>query len=311
VAVYQVQPEGLGLFFRPAALSFTHVVQLHIAHSALPDEKIASAGSIGLVLTGPSSPSDQSLSRVLREEGWICLRGIFPAPSLEPFLAVAATAYGEVDAVRKTHGEAAYLQHLPGDLRYVPTASSFPLHGLHPGLGGWLDTLPAQLKRLLHGELGESVACDIDQAWLRRQYAPGRGHRLHHPHAWHQDGALGYDFTATGRERSDELLEMLVCWIPLTPCGERAPGLELYCERFSEVLPIARLNEAAMPGGYSPEDCRRPVMQPGDVLLFAGDLLHRTYRSDVMKQDRTSIEFRFFNGSALPRRLAEDRFHAI
>ncbi|MCG7875477.1 MAG: hypothetical protein JAY75_08655 [Candidatus Thiodiazotropha taylori] len=56
VALFQVhpkgtsfgaQPEGLGLFFRPAALSFAHVEKLHIAHSALLDEKIVPAGSIG------------------------------------------------------------------------------------------------------------------------------------------------------------------------------------------------------------------------------------------------------------------------
>ena len=44
---------GLRLFFRPAALSFAHVERLHLAHSALLDEKIVSAGSIQLVLTGP------------------------------------------------------------------------------------------------------------------------------------------------------------------------------------------------------------------------------------------------------------------
>jgi hypothetical protein len=39
VALFQAQPEGLGLISRPAALSFAHVEQLHIAHSALLDDK--------------------------------------------------------------------------------------------------------------------------------------------------------------------------------------------------------------------------------------------------------------------------------
>jgi hypothetical protein len=55
VALFQAQPEGLGLFFRPAALSFAHVALLHIAHSALLDEKTAPAEPIGLVLTGPNT----------------------------------------------------------------------------------------------------------------------------------------------------------------------------------------------------------------------------------------------------------------
>jgi len=46
VALFQAQPEGLGLFFRPAALSFAHVATLHLAHSALLDKKIVPAESI-------------------------------------------------------------------------------------------------------------------------------------------------------------------------------------------------------------------------------------------------------------------------
>ncbi|MEW8081562.1 MAG: hypothetical protein AB2784_13640, partial [Candidatus Thiodiazotropha endolucinida] len=62
VALFQVQPEGLGLFFRPAALAFAHVESLHIAHAALLDEKIVPAGPIGLVLTGPNTQLTSSLS---------------------------------------------------------------------------------------------------------------------------------------------------------------------------------------------------------------------------------------------------------
>ncbi|PVV09846.1 MAG: hypothetical protein B6D77_09260 [gamma proteobacterium symbiont of Ctena orbiculata] len=55
VALFQAQPEGLGLFLRPAALSFANVAQLHHAHAALLDTKTAPAGRIGLVLTGPKT----------------------------------------------------------------------------------------------------------------------------------------------------------------------------------------------------------------------------------------------------------------
>jgi hypothetical protein len=53
VALFQVQPEGLGLFFRPAALSFAHIVTLYIAHSALLDEKIVPAESIRFNVNKP------------------------------------------------------------------------------------------------------------------------------------------------------------------------------------------------------------------------------------------------------------------
>ncbi len=58
VALFQAQPEGLGLFFRPAALSFVHVESLHVTHSALLDKKIVPAVHTGLVLTGPNAGAD-------------------------------------------------------------------------------------------------------------------------------------------------------------------------------------------------------------------------------------------------------------
>ncbi|MES9832911.1 MAG: hypothetical protein ABW139_11795 [Candidatus Thiodiazotropha sp. DIVDIV] len=47
VALFLAQPEGLGLFLRPAALSFAHVAELHHAHSALLETKTVPAGHIG------------------------------------------------------------------------------------------------------------------------------------------------------------------------------------------------------------------------------------------------------------------------
>jgi len=43
VALFQSQPEGLGLFLRPPALSITYVVWLHGVLSALSDTKIAAS----------------------------------------------------------------------------------------------------------------------------------------------------------------------------------------------------------------------------------------------------------------------------
>ncbi|PUB79848.1 MAG: hypothetical protein DBP02_21745 [gamma proteobacterium symbiont of Ctena orbiculata] len=63
VAHFQAQPEGLGLFFHPAALSFAHLARLNLAHSALLGKITAPAESIGLVLTGPSTGRAEFLCR--------------------------------------------------------------------------------------------------------------------------------------------------------------------------------------------------------------------------------------------------------
>ncbi|PUB89614.1 MAG: hypothetical protein DBP01_09800 [gamma proteobacterium symbiont of Ctena orbiculata] len=63
VAHFQAQPEELGLFFHPAALSFAHLARLNLAHSALLGKKTAPAESIGLVLTGPNSAAADNSGR--------------------------------------------------------------------------------------------------------------------------------------------------------------------------------------------------------------------------------------------------------
>jgi hypothetical protein len=54
VGLFRAQPEGLGLFFRPAALSLVDAEQLYLARSALLDDKTDPAKPIGFVLAGPS-----------------------------------------------------------------------------------------------------------------------------------------------------------------------------------------------------------------------------------------------------------------
>jgi hypothetical protein len=101
---------------------------------------------------------------------------------------------------------------------------------------------------------------------------------------------------------------MATCWIPLTVCGLEAPGLELIQKRVEYSFPPAELLDEKMRGRFSPEVFWRPVLHPGDALLFRGDLLHRTYVTPQMDHDRTSIELRFFPGDAIPERLKQDRF---
>jgi protein-S-isoprenylcysteine O-methyltransferase Ste14 len=89
VAPFQGQPDGLGLFSRPAALSFAHIEQLHFAHSALLDRKTAPAEPIGLVLTGPSTmPNSQDSFRsrqALKPRAYIFVNTLVTAVSLYLF----------------------------------------------------------------------------------------------------------------------------------------------------------------------------------------------------------------------------------
>lgn len=148
--------------------------------------------------------------------------------------------------------------------------------------------------------LGPAPLCNLDQSWVRH----GRP-----PHGWHQDGALRFDFIAhAGRPlRDEDLLVMRTCWIALTPCGDDAPGLEWVDAPQPRLLRPAELQPEAVAARHDAVLFRRPVLQPGDALVFDGRLLHRTHLDPAMTRPRTSIELRFF-AQPLPGRVAGDRF---
>ncbi len=93
-------------------------------------------------------------------------------------------------------------------------------------------------------------------------------------------------------------------WVPLTRCGQDAPGLQVYPLRKPAIFPH---EEDAAPGGYPMGYIRdeilarypgpicglEPVFEPGDLLVFDGFCPHRTVERPGMSQTRLSFEFRY------------------
>ena len=155
--------------------------------------------------------------------------------------------------------------------------------------------------------LGERLALDLDQCWVRRQYAPANRPAGHAPHSWHQDGALGFDFLGAP-SREGALLTMATCWIALVPCGVDAPGIEFAGAEQVELLPLPALADAQVRARHPEADRWRPRLEAGDALVFGGGALHRTDLADSMGRDRTSLELRFFPAAHPPPGLRGDRF---
>ncbi len=255
------------------------------------------------------SATDPSVPR----DGLAALRATVDVGCVGTWAAQVERRFAEVEEVRRTESVAAVGRVLAAGERFVETASSLTLGAVFtaedlPQILAAMARTPirAWIERVLRGP----AACDLEQAWLRRQYAPANYPPLHAPHGWHQDGALGFDFLAH-RDTPfppDALLPTVTCWIPLTPCGVEAPGLELLTRRFDGLLAPADLTEERVRTRFAPKEFWRPAMEPGDVLLFCGDILHRTHVTPAMFNDRTSIELRFFPANNIPGRLARDRF---
>ena len=97
---------------------------------------------------------------------------------------------------------------------------------------------------------------------------------------------------------------LLNVWVPLDPCGTNAPGLETVvtsARRLIEVsgdstdrIPVERvkLNSDKVVEEHGHRSLWHPVLEPGDVLLFLGTTIHRTYVTPQMTKSRMSVELR-------------------
>ena len=151
-----------------------------------------------------------------------------------------------------------------------------------------------RLDRLFSETMGSGWTCNMDQAWLRKKFAP---HRVpdsdYRKQDWHQDGALGVR-SPLEPGPAIPMTRLLTCWIPLTPCGRDSPGLEFVRRPQPVLLHFTELDDAVLRRRFSPEDFWAPELEPGDGLVFLNGTLHRTDARPEMRHDRISVEYRIF-----------------
>lgn len=238
----------------------------------------------------------------LREAGYFVWRGAIAPHSLAPLVDSARARYDVLEDLVARHAVEAARAYLPAGTRYQGSAASIGIDG--PGLAALLAALPHRLWPLAEDLAGAGAVVDIDISWLRRQYPPSLRQPGHAPHALHQDGAFGHDFSCGGDRSGAALLSMLTLWIPLCEAGAGAPGLEFITESFHELVPLAELGDAYAEARWPVAARVRPVVAPGDLVLIAGHNLHRTHVTPAMTRARTSVEFRVVPCDPLPARLA-------
>lgn len=203
--------------------------------------------------------------------------------------------------------ELPYIFELPKGGVYVKNAHSFTLNAIFDP-----KAIQSLLEKILSNpifgnHLGKSVLVNLSQLWLRRQfpleqYAQG-------PHHWHQDGALGYDFLNHSALTEQELLDILTIWIPLNDCGITAPGLEFIKEPQTRIFSLDEIKEHTLQASVPSHVFVHPSCSVGDVLLFGGNILHRTHVRPNMPHFRTSMGIRIF--SEIPERCKKDQYISI
>lgn len=95
---------------------------------------------------------------------------------------------------------------------------------------------------------------------------------------------------------------LINAWTPLTIAGGDAPGLELVVARVRDLpdtdaaddqYDTLQISEATVRERFPDDAIVRPEMVPGDVLVFLGTTIHRTYIRPDMSEQRLSLELRF------------------
>lgn len=152
----------------------------------------------------------------------------------------------------------------------------------------------AGLDRLFADAVGCEWACNMEQCWVRKKFAPvhAPGHP-YHPQDWHQDGALGVHFPLRPGP-AIPMTRLLTCWIPLNPCGRASPGLEFIRTRQTGLLHFTELDDSTLRQRFLAQDFWAPALELGDGVVFLNSTLHRTYTRPEMRQDRLSVEYRIF-----------------
>jgi hypothetical protein len=255
-------------------------------------------------------------ARETREE-IVLARKVLTSGLTGSLFAAANNTYQNIAALMATQSTVAVTATLPKEYKYLPHASSMSLEAIDDK--GIVDALLADIGRSAAGcfvrmMLGcNEVLCDLDQAWIRRQYALHQYPLKHAAHGWHQDGALGFDFLKAGSALRDPegLLPTVTCWIALTECGVDAPGLEFVSQSISSLLLPEELTHNSISKCFSADSFFKPQMQAGDAVIFSGATLHRTHVLQEMQSNRTSVELRFVAKDNIPQRLLGDCFVAL
>lgn len=231
------------------------------------------------------------LVETFTHSGCLLIRQALPQAPLQQLLWLARQAYARADALMAL-GQLPQREAVFYGYGHVPPEACYPLSDpylyLARLLKPWLPLFQALLQEplLLH------------QGSLFRRQFPQGGPSPALP--WHQDCVF-----------LEPLHPVLNCWLPLVPCGLRAPSLEILLLNLSTPLHAPRHpghppepGDAYLDYGFTDAEIREhfpeaerwhPTMRPGDLLLFHEFMFHRTGLQPDMDQVRISLEIRLSN----------------
>ena len=146
------------------------------------------------------------------------------------------------------------------------------------------------VKRIVTDYFGEQPALSLVKLAQRRLAPQASG-------GWHQDAAV-YGMSA----------QTLNFWVPVSRCGDVAPGLEMYPRPLDHVITTYGTDGVDEYRGLTDDVAvltaevppTRPVFEAGDAAIFDQFLLHQTAASPTFSEPRYGFESWFFAPSTYP-----------
>ncbi|MFC3230140.1 phytanoyl-CoA dioxygenase family protein [Marinibaculum pumilum] len=231
------------------------------------------------------APADyEAAAACLTKAGVVLLRGAIGRGVVEQVQQATARAFERLPQVAPAGDDAA--------------RELMRLSMIGPGLTAGFPELLALARRAVEGGVGRPIL----EHYLGGPLIPDTStlrFRCHRPSQNLSFVPLHQDVAFTTHDRS-----WVNFWVPLTPCGHLAPGLQVFPLSRAMAFPH---NADATPGGYPmghiseetmaswpiPLSAIEPVFEPGDLLMFDGFCPHRTVERPGMTQVRMSFEFRY------------------
>jgi len=231
----------------------------------------------------------EELREAFAQEGVVLLRN---GVARERLLRLRAAAERCFQAIGR-------MERVPGEYCFIPQAHSLRATALLDFGVESEEELKGPLRAdgvgaLLADLAGAGWRCRLEHSWVRKKFAPGKsaspGYRIQD---WHQDGALGVQFPIEPGA-AIPAVPMAICWIPLDACGRDSPGLAFIRRRQAGLLHFTELDDGRLRRRFEAAAFWAPELELGDVVLFRGDVLHRTHVTAEMRADRMSIVYRIF-----------------
>lgn len=216
-----------------------------------------------------------STSAVLETQGVLLLRQAVSTELISAWLPIFEASFIQFDALQAS-----------GKMDRLTYENLYRYGHVHPlavpGIQEWFNLVLSSpvLRDVLRAHFGEQAHLILNNCAPRRQGPVHPDHSI----PFHQD-----------QEFMGRMQRAVNVWVPMTPAGGEYPGLELWVGGPQTPMlsfALSPTERKRVSDKIPPEALWKPMMSPGDVMIFTPYTIHRTWYESSMPKTRFSSEIR-------------------